>query len=1097
MRSIKQNKRIKKKSQTKKQKLKGLKVKSHIKNMNGGMKDYKNEYIEILKQLEYYNRVKLKAPFKSKIYKEAVEQMKNLNGEVNSADDIKGLPGIGKAITDKLTEFINTGQVKNLEKLKSEYDTDDYENEKIKQAKKDVFLQIHGIGDAAAEKLINLGITTIEELKARKNEEILGTGKVAKKLKLLNATQQKGLEYYEEILEKIPRAEIEEYKTTIEKLFTEATDNNTEDNKFEIVGSYRRGKQESGDIDIIITSKVNDKTGFDKFLDLLKEKDIIKVFLSRGEKKSMVISKLNSESTARRLDFLYTPPEEYAFAILYFTGSKDFNTGMRMLALKNNLTLNEHGFHTMKDKIKGDKITSPEFNTEEDIFKYLNMEFKEPHERLDGSSIVITDETIPSKPDTTVDAKVEVEKPAVVVEKTTPPKKSLKTIKKQKEQPTLKKEKKETLKKPPKKLKDKITKDNIEKFKLEGIDVIKSLSESELTDMLKETIQKYYQETEDSLLSDNQFDILREYVLKEYPTNKTALDQHADVKVDKDKVKLPYEMWSMDKIKADTKELNKFKLKYPGPYVISCKLDGVSALYTTEGDTPKLYTRGDGKHGQTIDHLIPYLKLPTDKNITLRGEIIIKEELFKQKYSAKYANSRNFVSGLINKKTLTKEHIETLKDIDFVGYEVIQPENLKPSDQLNKIDTMEGLCVKFIPNISSDELTNEYLSEKLVDWRTNYEYTIDGVICINDAVYGRLSKNPEHAFAFKMVLSDQSAEAKVLDVLWAASKDGFLKPRVQIEEVNIGGVKINYATGFNAKFIEDNKIGLGAVIKIIRSGDVIPKIQEIITPAETAIMPKEKYVWNETHVDIMLENIEDDETVKLKNITGFFKTIEVVGLGEANVKKIIKKGGDTVAKIIAMSVPDLITVDGFKEKMATKIHDSIHKQLEVSSVAKLAAASNIFGRGFGERKMRLILENEPNILNDESSDTEKINKLKNLDGLAGKTAGKFVEKIPEFKEFMIQANLEYKLTQTEAPKQASPKTDLPLSNMLIVLSDIKGKKELGEKIEAIGGKVASTLTKSTNLLIVGSLDVETTKMKKAKKDNIDIMSQGDFEKKYL
>ena len=127
----------------------------------------------------------------------------------------------------------------------------------------------------------------------------------------------------------------------------------------------------------------------------------------------------------------------------------------------------------------------------------------------------------------------------------------------------------------------------------------------------------------------------------------------------------------------------------------------------------------------------------------------------------------------------------------------------------------------------------------------------------------------------------------------------------------------------------------------------------------------------------------------------------------------------------------------------------------------------------------------------------QINKLKNLDGLAGKTAGKFVEKIPEFKEFMIQANLEYKLTQTEAPKQASPKTDLPLSNMLIVLSDIKGKKELGEKIEAIGGKVESTLKKITNLLIVGSLDVETTKMKKAKKDKIDILTQKDFEKKYL
>ena len=291
------------------------------------------------------------------------------------------------------------------------------------------------------------------------------------------------------------------------------------------------------------------------------------------------------------------------------------------------------------------------------------------------------------------------------------------------------------------------------------------------------------------------------------------------------------------------------------------------------------------KIGQ-LDHLIEYLNLPTEKNITIRGELIIKEKLFEEKYSLKYSNSRNFISGLVNKKKLTNEDINILKDIDFVGYEVIKPENLKPSEQL-KFLSLKTNCVKFIDSINSEKLTNEFLSEKLVDWRKNYEYNIDGIICIDDKVYPRESKNPGHAFAFKMVLSDQSAEAKVLDVLWSASKDGFLKPRVQIEEVNIGGAKINYATVFNAKYIEDNKIGVGAVIKIIRSGDVIPKIEEVITSAETPLMPKEKYIWNETHVDIMLENKEDDKTVKLKNIAGFFKTLDVEGLGEGNIKKII------------------------------------------------------------------------------------------------------------------------------------------------------------------------------------------------------------------
>ena len=637
--------------------------------------------------------------------------------------------------------------------------------------------------------------------------------------------------------------------------------------------------------------------------------------------------------------------------------------------------------------------------------------------------------------------------------------------------------------------------DNIEKFKTEGIDTLKSLSEKELTDMLKQTIQKYYQETEESLLSDNQYDILREYILKKYPNNKTANSQHAEVKLDKNKVKLPYEMWSMDKIKPDTKELDKFKSKYSGPYVISCKLDGVSALYSTEKDSSKLYTRGDGKYGQSIDHLIEHLNLPTDKNITLRGELIIKEKLFQEKYSSKYSNSRNFISGLVNKKKLTKEDISILKDIDFVGYEVIKPENLRPSEQLNLILTLNVNCVKFIDSINSEQLTNEFLSEKLVDWRSNYEYTIDGIICIDDKVYPRESKNPTHAFAFKMVLSDQSVEAKVLDVLWSASKDGFLKPRVQIEEVNIGGAKINYATGFNAKFIEDNKIGVGAVIKIIRSGDVIPKIEEVITPAETPLMPKEKYTWNETHVDIMLENKDDDETVKLKNIAGFFKAIEVEGLGEANIKKIIKVEGNSIGKIIAMTISDLMKVEGFKEKMATKIYNSIQKQITKSSLATIAAASNIFGRGFGEKRIELILKELPNIITEDSSNQEKINKLKIIDGLGIKTSTQFVENIPEFIKFINEAKLDDKLSKKESPKK-SPKKQQPLSNKIVLLSDVKGKKKITEKIEKLGGEVIRNISKNVNLLIVGSLDDETSKMKKAKEYGIKIISIEEFDKKY-
>jgi NAD-dependent DNA ligase len=126
------------------------------------------------------------------------------------------------------------------------------------------------------------------------------------------------------------------------------------------------------------------------------------------------------------------------------------------------------------------------------------------------------------------------------------------------------------------------------------------------------------------LLTDNEYDILREHILKKDPTNVLAKDQQTQITDNTSKVKLPYEMWSMDKIKPDTSALDKFKQTYKGPYVISAKLDGVSALYSTENDQANLYTRGDGKYGQLINHLIPYLKLPTEKNITLtKNKIII------------------------------------------------------------------------------------------------------------------------------------------------------------------------------------------------------------------------------------------------------------------------------------------------------------------------------------------------------------------------------------------------------------------------------------------------------------------------------------------
>lgn len=197
--------------------------------------------------------------------------------------------------------------------------------------------------------------------------------------------------------------------------------------------------------------------------------------------------------------------------------------------------------------------------------------------------------------------------------------------------------------------------------------------------------------------------------------------------------------------------------------------------------------------------------------------------------------------------------------------------------------------------------------------------------------------------------------------------------------VKLGGVTIKYATGFNAKFIEENKIGVGAIIQLIRSGDVIPKIEAVTQPAEKAKMPKEEYEWNDTHVDIMLKNAQNNSVVLVKNITGFFKGLEVDGLGAKNVEKIVDAGYDSVPKILKMTQEDYLKIDGFKEKTATKLYDGIKQKVTDAPMYLLMAVSNKFGRGFSSKKTELIMKEYPNVLDESERNLEKLQAVRGIE----------------------------------------------------------------------------------------------------------------------
>ena len=406
-----------------------------------------------------------------------------------------------------------------------------------------------------------------------------------------------------------------------------------------------------------------------------------------------------------------------------------------------------------------------------------------------------------------------------------------------------------------------------------------------------------------------------------------------------------------------------------------------------------------------------------------------------------------------------------------------------------------------VRNLQMATLTNELLSQLLIDWRSKYEYEIDGIIVSNNKKYARTEKNPEHSFAFKMVISDQVAEAKVVDVIWNASKSGYLKPRVRIEPINIGGVKIEYATGFNGKFIESNKIGIGAVIQLIRSGDVIPYIKSVTTEAEQAKMPNVPYHWNETNVDIILDNIEDDTTVKEKNITSFFVGIKVDGLSTGNVKRLMNAGYDSILKIIHMKKEDYEGIEGFQTKMINKIYNGIQERLKESTLVEIVAASNLLGRGIGKRKLEPIFEKYPNLFTLLISNEELKVMLLSVNGIGEENARSIVENMKKMKTFLAEANLLYKLCkeqskQTVENTKSQTEEDHILNGKNIVMTKVRDASIISA-LSKYGGKLENNITKNTFALITKNHDDVSSKTKKANELGIPIMTPLEFTQKYL
>lgn len=332
--------------------------------------------------------------FKLNSYRKGLESLKNLDYEIKSSKDLKGIAGIGKGIMTRIDEILENGKLEELKEPKTK-------SNKLNDIN-DLQL-ITGIGPKKAHLLYDDGYTLkklLTELSVATEgkdprtftiDEIIELSE-EKQLYLHELTHHQlvGLKYFDDINERIPRAEVTKIENKLKRHVAKI------DPKLMVTvcGSYRRLKPTSGDVDVLITHpdlateediETNGKSYLIDVIKKLTKSGLLVDHLTKlGLTKYMGVCRLSSKSKGRRIDIRFVARDDYAPALLYFTGSKTFNQKMRAEALAKGYTINEYGIYRLQKKNgkyihkKGKKMN---VQSEEDIFDLVGMEYLDPHER--------------------------------------------------------------------------------------------------------------------------------------------------------------------------------------------------------------------------------------------------------------------------------------------------------------------------------------------------------------------------------------------------------------------------------------------------------------------------------------------------------------------------------------------------------------------------------------------------------------------------------------------------------------------------------------------------------------------------------------------
>ena len=524
-------------------------------------------------------------------------------------------------------------------------------------------------------------------------------------------------------------------------------------------------------------------------------------------------------------------------------------------------------------------------------------------------------------------------------------------------------------------------------------------------------------------------------------------------------------------------------------YVCELKIDGLSISLTYEnGVLVTGATRGDGSVGEDITENLKRVKdiplvLPEPVNITVRGECYMPRASFdrvnqirQENGEPEFANPRNAAAGTLRQldtKIVAKRNLAT-----FLYQEV------SPTDQSSQEGVLEKLArLGFVVNqerVLAEDMEQIWdFIQKVAQLREDLPYDIDGIVIkVNDlAVQEELGftvKAPKWAVAYKFPAEEK--EAKILSVDWTVGRTGVVTPTANLTPVQLAGTTVSRATLHNVDYIAEKDIHQDDTVIVYKAGDIIPAVLRVV---------KDKRVSDQalaipTHCPSCqseLLHFEDEVALRcinplcpaqMKEGLNHFASrdaMNITGLGPAVVEKLFAAQlVEDVAGIYRLTVEDLLTLEGFKEKSAEKLYEAIQASKE-NSAEKL-----LFGLGIrhvGSKVSQILLQEFHDLDQLATADPERIAGIDSLGMVVAESLKRYFAQ--EGSKRLLQELKEAGVNMAYLGEKVA--ADAALSGMTVVLTgklERLTRSEAKAKLESLGAKVTGSVSKKTDLVVAGS-----------------------------